>query len=92
MAIKEEYLAKTYVYDTREVRLTGRIAKKKKRSGKEVEVWEVCPVSVANTAPKNTAFNKWCNPMDLLHIEGENKLIKPVEEPIKKPEAQILNE
>lgn len=74
MELKPEYLLRTYVFDGREVKLTGRIAKQKKRSGAQVTVWEICPLSVANSSPKNTSFNKWVKPLELFHIIGDNKL------------------
>jgi hypothetical protein len=77
MPISQEKLDLTYVYEGREVRLTGRLAKKTSKSGKISIVWEVCPVSVAKTQPTNTVYNKWVKPGDLSHIEGENLLIKP---------------
>jgi hypothetical protein len=70
----EDLLRKTFVFDGREVKLTGRTAVQKKRSGKFVTVWEIIPVSVANTAPTQTSFNKWIKPLDLYHIQGTNKL------------------
>jgi hypothetical protein len=74
MAISDDDLAKTYVFEGKEVKLTGRVAKKTRRSGKEVELWEVASLTVAKNSPSVTQWNKWVNPLDLLHIEGDNKL------------------
>jgi hypothetical protein len=72
--VPDEYLSRTYVFDGREMKLTGRTALQKKKSGTTLIVWEICPLSVATTSPKNTAFNKWVKPSDLFHIRGSNKL------------------
>lgn len=73
--IKPEFLERTYVSPTgTEVKLTGRVAKSRSRSGKVKILWETCPLSVAKNTPNNTVFNKWVHPLELFHIKGDNVL------------------
>ena len=56
-----------YVYDGKEVVLTGRIAKKKLHSGKEQILYEVQPDGVTSKQ-----YNKWVQMKDLFEISGES--------------------
>lgn len=54
-----------YVYDSKEVVLTGRIAKKRLPSGKEQILYEIQPDNVVGKQ-----YNKWVQMKDLFEIEG----------------------
>lgn len=68
------------MHQGREVRLTGRRARQKKPSGKEVIYHEICPLNIVTTNPKNLNYNKWVKLSELYPITGDNDLIKDYEE------------
>lgn len=57
-----------YVYDSKEVVLTGRVAKKKLPSGKEQVLYEVQPDNVVGKQ-----YNKWVQMKDLFEIEAKDE-------------------
>jgi len=87
--IPENYLELPFCYDGKEVRLTGRMGRQKSRSGRIKIVWEICPLSMAYNAPKNTNYNKWVLPTDLFHITGNNKLVEDYEQQKTKEESNV---
>jgi hypothetical protein len=62
----EEKEQETFVYDGREVVLTGRKAVKETRRSKKIIV-EVQPLGIGR---ESKSFNKWVDPKDLFHIDN----------------------
>ena len=59
----------TYVYDSQEYVLTGRSAKRTLKSGKDVTMHEIRPVTIKD--PKDLSFNKWVEQTELYVVSGE---------------------
>lgn len=78
--ISPQMLEKTWVYDGREYKLTGRVASQEIRPGKVKILLEIMALSFAKNSPTNINYNKWVRQADLFTISGENVLIKPKEE------------
>lgn len=79
-----------FVYDGKIVRMTGRYAEQKKRSGKMTLLVEICPASIANASPNNTNFNRWINRNLLIDIHGQHVLAKVIAD--ETAAKQIINE
>lgn len=58
----------TYVYEAQEYVLTGRSAKRTLKSGKEIILNEIRPVSVKDA--KDITYNKWAEMSDLYVVSG----------------------
>ncbi len=61
----EENKQETFVYDGREVVLTGRKAVKETRRSKKIIV-EIQPLGIGR---ESKSFNKWVDPKDLFQID-----------------------
>jgi len=62
---------KTYVLNDTEVKLTGRVAKRKGPGGKETELVEVSP-----SDEDNGTWKKWVPQSSLFEIQESNPLLK----------------
>jgi len=71
-------MSKAYVHNGVEVKLTGKVAQKKLRSGKIDELHEITPRHA-----ENGTFKKWVRMVDLFEI---------VEEPAPQPPLQLIKD
>lgn len=58
----------TYVFDNAEVQMTGRTAKKKLKSGKIDELYEITPLD-----PAIGTWKKWVREAELFEVEGDEE-------------------
>lgn len=61
-------MSTTYVYDGQEYVMTGRSAKRTLKTGKDIMMYEIRPVSIRD--PKDLSFNKWVEQSELYVVSG----------------------